>query len=102
MNIIKRGMAVLHPGELLRSELVEANNLTVSEIADMLRVSRQAISNVINQKADISPEMALRIATVFGGTADIWLQLQSKYDLNSAAPKIKRLKLMPYRDRRTT
>ncbi len=93
-------MPFLHPGELLRSELVEAHNLKVSEIADMLQVSRQAISNIINQKSDISPEMALRIATVFGGTADIWLQLQSKYDLNSAVPKIKSLKLIPYRHKR--
>ena len=90
-------MAIIHPGEILKSELIEANGLTVTEVASMLKVSRQALSNIINQKADISPEMALRISTVFGGTPEIWLRLQAKYDLEIAAKKISRFKLMPYR-----
>ncbi len=94
-------MPVIHPGQLIKSELVEANELTISEIAEMLQVSRQAVSNIINERADISPEMALRIATVFGGTANLWLQLQSKYDLDMAAQKIKLLKLTPYNQKRT-
>ena len=89
-------MPVLHPGELIRSELVEETGLTITQIAEMLHVSRQAMSNIINEKADISPEMALRIATVFGGTPDIWLRLQAKYDLNLAEGKVKQLKLTPY------
>lgn len=97
MNALKRNMAIIHPGEILKSELIEANRLTVTEVAAMLKVSRQALSNIINQKADVSPEMALRIATVFGGTPDIWLRLQAKYDLEIAAKKISRFKLMPYR-----
>ena len=101
MHTIKREMAVIHPGEFLKSELVEMNGLTVSKIANMLQVSRQAVSNLINRKADISPEMALRIATVFGGTADIWLRLQSKYDLHEIMPKVRRLKLIPYQHKRT-
>ena len=64
-------MSIIHPGEILKSELIEANGLPVTEVAVMLKVSRQALSNIVNQKADISPEMALRIATVFGGTPDI-------------------------------
>ena len=88
-------MPLIHPGEILRSELIEANGLTVTEVAAMLKVSRQALSNIVNQKADVSPEMALRIATVFGGTPDIWLRLQAKYDLEIAAKKISRFKLMP-------
>ena len=90
-------MPIIHPGEILKSELIETNGLTVTEVAAMLKVSRQAISNIINQKADISPEMALRIATVFGGTPDLWLRLQAKYDLEKAAKKINGFKLMPYR-----
>ena len=78
MKTLKRNMAIIHPGEILKSELIEATGLTVTEVAAMLKVSRQALSNIINQKADISPEMALRIATVFGGTPDLWLRLQAK------------------------
>jgi addiction module HigA family antidote len=74
---IKRNMLLIHPGELLKRELIEENSLTITEAASILKVSRQALSNILNQKAD-SPEMALRIATVFGGTPDIWLRLQAK------------------------
>jgi antitoxin HigA-1 len=100
MKMVKRGMPVIHPGELLKAELIEVNDLTVTEVASMLRVSRQAISNIINEKADISPEMALRIATVFGGTPDIWLRLQAKYDLQIAAKKVKQFRLTPYDSKR--
>lgn len=95
---IKRGMAVIHPGKLLKSELIEANELSVSAVANMLAVSRQTISNIINGKTDISPEMALRLATVFGGTAEIWLRLQAKYDLQQVAGKVKSYKLKPYHE----
>lgn len=98
--MIKRNMHVIHPGELLKAELIEATGLTVTEVAGMLKVSRQAVSNVINEKADVSPEMALRIARVFGGTPDIWLRLQAKYDLEIAANKISHFKLMPYKHKR--
>jgi len=94
--MVKRNMPVIHPGALLKSELIEATGLTVTKIARMLKVSRQAFSNIINQKADVSPEMALRIAIVFGGSPDIWLRLQSKYDLEIAASKISHFNLMPY------
>jgi antitoxin HigA-1 len=94
--MITRKMAVSHPGEILKAELIEASGLTVTEIAGKLRVSRQAISNIINKRADISPEMAVRIATVFGGSPDIWLRLQAKYDLQIATRKVKELKLTPY------
>jgi addiction module HigA family antidote len=60
----------------------------------MLKVSRQALFNIVNQRADISPEMALRIATVFGGTLVLWLRLQAKCELEIAAKKISRFKLM--------
>lgn len=89
-------MAVVHPGELLKSELIKANGLTITEVANMLKVSRQTLSNIINLKADISPEMALRVAIVFGGAPEIWLRLQAKYDLDKAEMKISRVNLIPY------
>jgi antitoxin HigA-1 len=96
MKMVKRNMPVIHPGKLLKAELVEVNGLTVTEVAGLLKVSRQAVSNIINEKADISPEMALRIALVFGGTPDIWLRLQAKYDLEIATKKISQFKFRPY------
>lgn len=98
MNSLKRNRPLIHPGEFLKAELIEANELTITEVASLLKVSRQALSNIINKKADVSPEMAMRIATVFGGTPDIWLRLQAKYDLEKAAKKIKGFNLVPYRE----
>lgn len=94
-------MGVIHPREILISELIEENGLNASRVADLLYVSRQTISNIINERSDISPEMALRIATVFGGTAEIWLRLQAKYDLQRAAEKLKGSKLKPYYSRQS-
>lgn len=96
MKMVKRSMPVIHPGKLIKSELIEETGLTVTEIADLLKVSRQAVSNLMNEKANVSPEMALRISMVFGGTPDIWLRLQAKYDLEKATKKIGHFKLTPY------
>lgn len=97
---LKRNIPFIRSGDLLKSELLEANALTITEVAVMLKVSRQALSNIINQKADVNPEMALRIATVFGGSPDIWLRLQAKYDLEKASKKISRIKLEPLSGKR--
>lgn len=92
-------MRNIHPGEILREEVINNYGLTVKEAASLLGISRQALSNVVNEKADISPEMALRIAKVFGGTPDIWLRLQTKHDLQIAEKKISHFKLTPYQSR---
>ena len=94
--MLKRTMRNIHPGEILREEVIDANALTIKDAAGLLGISRQALSNVVNEKADISPEMALRIAKVFGGTPDIWLRLQAKFDLQIAAKKLSHFKLTPY------
>lgn len=101
MNTTKRELPVIHPGKLLLAELIEENKLSISEVAKMLHVSRQTVSNIINEKSVISPEMALRISTVFGGSPDIWLRLQAKFDLQIAAKRVKRIKLVPYRQEHT-
>lgn len=92
-----RKMRNIHPGEILREEIIDANDLTVTAAAKLLDVTRTTLSNIINGKSDISPEMCYRIAIVFGGTADIWANLQTKYNLRSIAEKASLLKLTPYR-----
>ncbi len=89
-------MKVTHPGTLLKAEVIEEKGLTTTEVVRMLKVSRQAVSNIINEKAAVSTEMALRISKVFGGSPDIWLRLQIKYDLQKAESKIIKIKLRPY------
>jgi len=89
-------MRYIHPGEILREEVIAANKLTITETAKLLGISRQSLNNIVHQKSDITPEMAFRIAKVFGGTADIWANLQTKYNLHLAAEKTEELDLKPY------
>jgi len=94
--MLKRGMRNIHPGEILKEEILNANNLTVTAGAKLLGITRTTLSNIINGKSDLSPEMCYRIATVFGGTPEIWANLQTKYNLREAADKVRSLKLTPY------
>jgi len=93
---MKREMRHIHPGEILREEVIIANELTVTSAAKMLGISRQSLNKIIHEKSDITPEMSFRIAKVFGGTADIWANLQTKYNLHLAAAKTSTLDLKPF------
>jgi addiction module HigA family antidote len=73
-----------HPGLSVRLDCLEPLNLTVTEGARILGVTRQALNNLVNGRAGISPEMALRLAKAFGSRAEIWLSLQMAYDLAQA------------------
>lgn len=70
-----------HPGEILREETLKALNMTVTEFAKKLGVSRQAISEIINEKRGISPSMALRLSKALGTSAEVWFNMQAAYDL---------------------
>ena len=70
-----------HPGRIVRQDCVEPLGLTVAEAARTLGVTRQALNNLVNGKAGISPEMAVRISKAFGGSAEMWIRLQANYDL---------------------
>ena len=97
---MKRGIQHnTHPGELLREEILVANNLTVTKAAAMLGVTRTALSHIINEKAAVSPLMALRIAGVFGGTAIFWVRMQAALDLRKAEKELldRKIQLEPFR-----
>lgn len=70
-----------HPGELLREEVIAALGLSVTEAANRLAMSRVALSRVLNGKAAISPDLALRLEQAGTSTARAWLAMQSNYDL---------------------
>ncbi len=73
-----------HPGLSVRHDCIEPLGLTITETARVLGVTRQALNNLVNGKAAISPEMAIRLDKAFGGGADTWLRLQAAYDLAQA------------------
>ena len=70
-----------HPGLSVRHDCLEPLGLTVTEAALKLGVSRKQLSNVVNGRSGVSPEMAIRLDMVFGGGAATWVQMQAAYDL---------------------
>lgn len=70
-----------HPGEIVKYECLEPLGLTVTRAAEGLGVTRQALSNLVNEKSDMSVDMALRLSQAFGSTPETWLRLQMAYDL---------------------
>ena len=84
-----------HPGRRVRDECLEALGLSVTAGARILGVTRQALNNLVNQKAGISPEMAVRLTKAFGSTAETWLRMQVTYDLAQVAES--EIDVKPYR-----
>ena len=82
-----------HPGESVRADCIEPLGVTVTEAAKALGVSRQALNNLINGQAGISPEMAIRLDKAFGGGAETWLRLQAAYDLAQAEKDSSKIKV---------
>lgn len=70
-----------HPGDLIRTEIIEAIGLSVSEAAKVLKVRRATLSDLLNGKASLTPEMALRIEKAFGPDMDHLLRMQLAYDV---------------------
>lgn len=76
-----------HPGEVLKELCLQPLSLSVTETASGLGVTRKTLSSLLNGHSGISPEMALRLAKAFGGTAEHWLEMQMQYDLWQARQK---------------
>jgi addiction module HigA family antidote len=83
----------VHPGRSIRTACLEPLGLSVTEGAKVLGVTRQALNNVVNGKAGISPEMAIRLAKAFGSTAETWLRMQLAYDLAAARKDASKIKV---------
>lgn len=86
--ITKKGYRMMkhpaHPGNIIKHDCIKALGLSVTEAASALGVSRPALSRVINGRAAVSPEMAIRLAKAFGSRPEIWLKMQLAYDLAQA------------------
>ena len=70
-----------HPGTVVLHECIEPMGLTITDAAKALGVTRNTLSELVNGKRGISPEMAVRLSKVFGGTEQGWLVQQAQYDL---------------------
>ena len=82
-----------HPGEIIKTLCLEPLGVTVTQAADALGVSRKTLSAILNGRAGISPEMAVRLSIAFGTSSESWLNQQAQYDLWHAEQGRKRLKV---------
>ena len=82
-----------HPGLSIRHDCLEPLDLSVTDAARKLGISRKQLSDVLNGHSGISPEMAIRLHKAFGGGADTWLRLQAAHDLAQAMKKAKAIKV---------
>ncbi|EGR4407462.1 addiction module antidote protein, HigA family [Vibrio cholerae] len=86
-----------HPGEILKELVIEPLELTITDVAEHLNVSRKTLSKVLNGRGAITPEMAVRLELAFAKpSADHWLRLQSAYDLSVLRTQKATLHVQPY------
>jgi addiction module HigA family antidote len=89
-----------HPGEIIREEVLRPLGLTVTEAAKVLGVSRPTLSNLLNENAALTTDMALRIEKAFGPRMDHLMRIQLAYDLAQARKREGTIKLKRYRRRK--
>ena len=86
----------VHPGDFIRTEIIEAHRLTVTAAAKVLGVSRPALSNLLNQNSSLSGEMALRIEKAFGVTMDTLMRMQAAYNIAQARKDAGKIRVRRY------
>jgi addiction module HigA family antidote len=86
-----------HPGKIVKHDCIEALGLSITEAAAALGVTRPTLSKVLNGRAAVSPEMAIRLSKAFGSRAETWLRLQMAYDLAQAQRSAAEIKVKRFR-----
>ena len=85
-----RGLPPVHPGALLREDVLPHVDMTKSDVAKALGISRAQLYAVLAEKAPVTAAMALRLGKFFGNGPELWLNMQSNYDLETLAQKMER------------
>lgn len=85
-----------HPGSFIKMEVIEPLELTVTDAAQVLGVSRPALSALLNAHASLTPEMALRVEKAFGVKMDTLVQMQTAYDIAQARERQGEINVLPY------
>ena len=89
-----------HPGHFIRAEIVDRLRLTVQEAADAIGVTRQALSAVLNGRASLTPDMALRFEKAFAVSLETLLTIQTNHDIVQARSRAGRIKVSPFKPKR--
>jgi addiction module HigA family antidote len=87
----------IHPGDWLRTEIVEPSGLSVTRAARHLGVTRQAMSALLNARAGLSADMAIRFEKAFGVKAETLLRMQASYELARARANVNAIRVEPFR-----
>jgi addiction module HigA family antidote len=87
----------VHPGRFLRTEIIEAHNLSVTEAAKVLGVARPTLSSLVNARADLSGDMALRFEKAFGVDMETLMRMQNSYDIARARKRAKTIRIERYK-----
>jgi len=85
-----------HPGSLIKTEVIEALGLSVTKAAEILQVRRATLSDLLNGKSALTPDMALRIEKAFGPEMDHLLRMQLAYDVSKTREHAKKLSIKRY------
>ena len=91
-----RMMNPAHPGGFIKSEIVKALDLSVTRAAEVLGVTRAALSALLNERSHLSPEMALRIEKAFGVSMDTLMRMQNTYDIAQTRRRAGEIKVAPF------
>lgn len=83
-NPLLKGLDPMHPGEMLREDILPALGKTKTEIAALLGISRQTLFDILSERQPVTPAMALRFGKLIGNGPDLWIDLQRAYDLHAA------------------
>ena len=86
-----------HPGGFIKQEILEPLDLSVTDAAGVLGVTRTALSTLLNEHADLSPEMALRVEKAFGVSMDTLMRMQNSYDIARTRQRAGEIKVAPYK-----
>ena len=97
--MLKIGMKPSHPGRILKNMYLEPLGLTITETAEGLGVSRKQLSAILNQRAGISPEMAVRLSEAFSTSVEFWVGLQSQFDTWKAEHAVSRSEIKHFHPR---
>ena len=97
---LKMGMPPVHPGEFIRAEILDELRLSITRAAEVLGVRAATLSDLVNEKASLSPEMAMRIELAFAVKADLLLRMQALYDAMMIRAKAGQLNVQRYHPER--
>jgi addiction module HigA family antidote len=87
-NSLLNGLQPMHPGEMLREDVLPSLGKSKTEIAGLLGISRQTLFDILREKQPVTPAMALRFGKLLGNGPDLWIDLQRAYDLHVAEKQL--------------